>query len=83
MAEETIEASNPSLISLPFVEFSVMQPSPFISGEWNTIEVTMSNTGNGTARTITISFDNMQTRGQTIVDILEPVSYTHLRANET
>ena len=72
MAEETIEASNPSLISLPFVEFSVMQASPFVSGEWNVIEVTLSNTGNGTARTITISFDNMQTRGQTIIDSLKP-----------
>ena len=71
MAEETIEASNPSLISLPFIEFSASQPSPFVSGEWNTIEISISNTGNGTARTITISFDNMQVRGQTIVDSLE------------
>ena len=71
MAEETIEASNPSLISLPFIEFSASQPSPFVSGEWNTIEISMSNTGNGTARTVTISFDNMQVRGQTIVDSLE------------
>ena len=45
MAEETIEASNPSLISLPFIEFSASQPSPFVSGEWNTIEISMSNTG--------------------------------------
>ncbi len=71
MAEETIESSNPSLISLPFVEFSVMQSTPFVSGEWNTIEMSLSNTGNGTARTVTISFDNMQVRGQTIVDSLE------------
>tara|TARA_B100000029_G_scaffold186505_1_gene183866 strand:+ start:215 stop:1039 length:825 start_codon:yes stop_codon:yes gene_type:complete len=72
MAEETIEASNPSLISLPFIEFSAMQSSPFVSGEWNTIEVSLSNTGNGIARTITISLDNMQARGQTIVDSLGP-----------
>lgn len=72
MAEETIEASNPSLISLPFIEFSAMQSSPFVSGQWNAMEISLSNTGNGTARTITISLDNMQVRGQTIVDRLEP-----------
>tara|TARA_Y100001960_G_scaffold285475_1_gene322011 strand:- start:2200 stop:3024 length:825 start_codon:yes stop_codon:yes gene_type:complete len=71
VADDTIEASNPSLISLPFIEFSVTQPSSFVSGQWNTIEISLSNSGNGTARTITISFDNMQVRGQTIVDSLE------------
>ena len=79
MAEETIEASNPSLISLPFIEFSAMQSSPFVSGQWNTMEISLSNTGNGNARSTTISFDRLKTKGQTIVDNIEVGDETTLK----
>ena len=70
MADQTIAESGSSLITLPFLEFSALQETPFTSGEWNTVEITLSNTGNGAASTITISFDNLRTRGQTIIDSL-------------
>ena len=72
MADQTIAESDLSLITLPFLEFSALQETPFTSGEWNTVEITLSNTGNGAASTITISFDNLRTRGQTIIDNLNP-----------
>jgi len=36
------------------------------------VEITLSNTGNGAASTVTLSFDNLRTRGQTIIDSLNP-----------
>jgi len=72
MADRTIAESGSNLITLPFLEFSVLQETPFASGEWNPVEVTLSNTGNGAASTVTLSFDNLRTRGQTIVDSLNP-----------
>ena len=72
MADRTIAESGSNLITLPFLEFSVLQETPFASGEWNPVEVTLSNTGNGAASTVTLSFDNLRTLGQTIVDSLNP-----------
>jgi len=72
MADRTIAESGSDLITLPFLEFSALQETPFASGEWNPVEVTLSNTGNGAASTVTLSFDNLRTRGQTIVDSLNP-----------
>ena len=72
MADQTIEESSSNLITLPFLEFSALQKTPFDSGEWNSVEITLSNTGNGAASTITLSFDNMKARGQTIVESLDP-----------
>ena len=70
-ADRTIAESGSNLITLPFLEFSALQEAPFISGEWNPIEITLSNTGNGAASTVTLSFDNLKTRGQTILDSLD------------
>ena len=70
MADRTIAESGSDLITLPFLEFSALQETPFASGEWNPVEVTLSNTGNGAASTVTLSFDNLRTRGQTIIDSL-------------
>ena len=72
MADRTIAESGSNLITLPFLEFSALQETPFASGEWNPVEVTLSNTGNGAASTVTLSFDNLRTRGQTIIDSLNP-----------
>ena len=72
MADQTIEESSSNLITLPFLEFSALQETPFAPGEWNSVEITLSNTGNGTASTITLSFDNLKARGQTIVESLNP-----------
>lgn len=72
MADRTIAESGSNLITLPFLEFSALQETPFASGEWNPVEVTLSNTGNGAASTVTLSFDNLRVRGQTIVDSLNP-----------
>jgi ribosomal protein L40E len=71
-ADRTIAESGSNLITLPFLEFSVLQETPFASGEWNPVKVTLSNTGNGVASTVTLSFDNLRTRGQTIVNSLNP-----------
>jgi len=72
MADRTIAESGSNLITLPFLEFSALQETPFTPGEWNPVEITLSNTGNGAASTVTLSFDNLRTRGQTIIDSLNP-----------
>ena len=72
MADQTIAGSGSNLITLPFIEFSALQETPFTQGEWNTVEITLSNTGTGAASMITLSLDNLKTRGQTIVDRLNP-----------
>ena len=72
MADKAIEKSRSSQIALPFLELSLMQEAPFDYGVWNPVEVTLSNTGTGPARTVTLSFDNLEARGQTIVDSLNP-----------
>ncbi|MDP7445363.1 MAG: hypothetical protein QGF64_06840, partial [Candidatus Poseidoniia archaeon] len=71
-ADQTIEESSSNLITLPFIEFSALQETPFTPDEWNAVEITLSNTGNGAASTITLSFDNLRVRGQTIVEGLNP-----------
>jgi len=67
MADRTIAESGSNLITLP-----LLQETPFTPGEWNAVEITLSNTGNGAASTVTLSFDNLRTRGQTIIDSLNP-----------
>jgi|TARA_B110000914_G_scaffold220965_1_gene231923 ribosomal protein L40E len=69
LADETINSSN--TISLPFIEFEVLQSQVLEGESWNEFEVNLTNSGNGSARNITISFDKLQTRGQTIVDTLD------------
>jgi ribosomal protein L40E len=77
LADETI--NNSKAISLPFIEFEVFQSSPFVYNTWNSFEVSLTNSGNGLARNITISFDRLQTRGQTIVDNLDAGEQTKIK----
>ena len=72
IASKAIEESSSNLVTLPFIEFSALQETPCNPGKWNAVEITLSNTGTGAARTITLSFDNLKTRGQTIIDVLNP-----------
>ena len=69
LADETINSSNS--ISLPFLEFEVIQSNSFDPDIWNEFKINLTNSGNGSARNVTISFDRFQTRGQTIVDNLD------------
>ena len=69
LADETINSSNS--ISLPFIEFEIIQSNLFDSDIWNEFEINLTNSGNGSAHNVTISFDRFQTRGQTIVDNLD------------
>ncbi len=69
--DETIASSPATDFSFPFIEFTVLQSKPFIHNTWNEIDINLSNTGNAIARNTTISFDRLETRGQTIIDTLE------------
>ena len=71
LADSTIAAASVPQFSFPFIEFSVLQSQPFKHNTWNEIEITLSNTGTGIAKNTTISFDRLETRGQTIIDTLE------------
>ena len=71
LADETISSASIPQFSFPFIEFTVFQSKPVVHNTWNEIEINISNTGTGTARNTTISFDRLQTKGQTIVDTLE------------
>ena len=77
LADKTIASSK--TISLPFIEFEVLQSKPFEHNVWNDFEVNLTNSGNGIARNITISFDRFQTRGQTIVDNLAEGEQTTIK----
>ena len=70
LAEDTIQSSGPGMITLPFIEVFVNQSGAFLKNQWNELELTISNTGNGGAKTVTISFDNLLARGQTIIDTI-------------
>lgn len=71
LADETIASVSTPQFSLPFIEFTITQAEPFTPYIWNEFEITLSNTGNGIARSTTISFDRLKTKGQTIVDNIE------------
>lgn len=79
LADETIASASTPQFSLPFIEFAVTQVEPFTPHVWNEFEITMSNTGNGNARSTTISFDRLITKGQTIVDNIEVGGETTLK----
>ena len=55
----------------PFLEMSVNQLTPSVKDSWCEMEVSLLNSGNGLARSINISFDNLESRGKTMVDELE------------
>tara|TARA_B100001250_G_C19712218_1_gene749741 strand:+ start:80 stop:907 length:828 start_codon:yes stop_codon:yes gene_type:complete len=56
----------------PFLELASSQSSPSAMNEWTPLEVSIINSGNGIARSVTISFDNLETRGKTILDKIDP-----------
>tara|TARA_B100001250_G_scaffold408817_1_gene431893 strand:+ start:703 stop:1515 length:813 start_codon:yes stop_codon:yes gene_type:complete len=55
----------------PFIEISVTQLTPSLRDSWCEMEVSLQNSGNGPARSITISFDNLESKGKTMIDELE------------
>ena len=55
----------------PFIEISVSQLTPSLRDSWCEMEVSLHNVGNGSARSINVSFDNLETRGKTMVDELK------------
>ena len=55
----------------PFIEISVTQLTPSLRDSWCEMEVSLQNSGNGSARSITISFDNLESKGKTMIDELE------------
>ena len=61
-----------SVFQFPFLELASLQPSPSVINEWTPLEVSIINSGNGVARSVTISFDNLESRGKTILDKLNP-----------
>ena len=71
LADKSISSLPVDQFSFPFIEFSVYQPESFKHDNWNSLEISLSNTGNGEAKNITISFDRFETKGQTIVDNLK------------
>lgn len=71
LADETIASVSIPQVSLPFIEFTITQAEPFTPYIWNEFEITLSNTGNGAARSTTISFDRLKTKGHTIIDNIE------------
>ena len=71
LADSTIASVSVPQFSFPFIEFTVLQSQPFKHNSWNEMEITLSNTGTGIAKNTTISFDRLETRGQTIIDTLE------------
>lgn len=54
----------------PFLEISISQVTSSLKDSWCEMEVYLQNSGNGIARSITISFDNLDSRGKTMVDEL-------------
>ena len=55
----------------PFLEISVTQLTPSKRETWCEMEVSLHNSGNGSARSINVSFDNLESRGKTMVDELD------------
>jgi len=71
LADKSLSSLPVDQFSVPFIEFSVHQSNPFKHGNWNGLEISLSNTGTGEAKNVTISFDRFETKGQTIVDSLK------------
>ena len=69
----------------PFLEMSVTQVNPSGKDSWCERQVSVRNIGNGAARSITISFDNLESSGKTVIDELEVDSKSDLsfRRNKT
>ena len=67
---ETEVVPNLSEFQFPFLEISISQVTSALSDSWCEIEVNLQNSGNGPARSIAISFDNLDLRGKTMVDEL-------------
>lgn len=73
--DSTPSQSNPEASSdfqFPFLEMTSLQSSSSVVDEWTSLEVSIINSGNGVARSVTISFDNLESRGKTILDKLDP-----------
>ena len=64
-------APNSNKFKFPFLDISVTQVNPSGKDSWCEMQVSLRNIGNGAARSITISFDNLESRGKTVVDELE------------
>ena len=62
--------SNLENFKFPFLEISVSQLQPSLRDSWCEFEVLLQNSGTGSARSINISFDNLESRGKTMVDEL-------------
>ena len=62
----------------PFIEISVKQLTPSLRDSWCEMEVSLQNSGNGSARSINISFDNLESKGKTMIDELKIDSETVL-----
>tara|TARA_B100001142_G_scaffold311696_1_gene346357 strand:- start:1380 stop:2204 length:825 start_codon:yes stop_codon:yes gene_type:complete len=73
LARPSSETSVPNFdeFKFPFIEISVLQLTPSLRDSWCEMEVSLHNVGNGSARSINVSFDNLETRGKTMVDELK------------
>ena len=71
-ASSQSNSKSSSDFQFPFLELASSQSSPSAMNEWTPLEVAIINSGNGIARSVTISFDNLETRGKTILDKLDP-----------
>ena len=71
-ASSQSNSKSSSDFQFPFLELASSQPSPSVINEWTPLEVSIINSGNGVARSVTISFDNLESRGKTILDKLNP-----------
>ena len=80
LTKSSSEESVPNLdeFKFPFIEISVSQLAPSLRDSWCEMEVSLHNIGNGSARSINISFDNLESRGKTMVDELGVDSDIHL-----
>ena len=74
---DNFDFSEPSSFSFPFLEITASQSLPSVMNEWTSLDVLVINSGNGQARSVTISFDNLETRGKTILDSLNSNEEIH------
>ena len=68
---ENIVTKNSEDFKFPFLEIKVSQKAPSLRDSWCEMEVSLHNSGNGSARSINVSFDNLESRGKTMVDELK------------
>ena len=73
LTKSSIGGSIPNFeeFKFPFIEISVSQLTPSLRDSWCEMEASLHNVGNGSARSINVSFDNLETRGKTMVDKLK------------